>query len=74
MKKFAFLLLSFAFSIHILYAQNVSINRDGSMPDPAAILDIKDTARGLLIPRMTQAQRIKINPAHKALWFTKLTA
>lgn len=44
-----------------LSAQNVSINEDGSAPDISAMLDISDTARGLLIPRMTAAQRIAIS-------------
>lgn len=38
-------------------AQNVGINSDGSLPDNSAMLDIKSTDKGLLIPRMTQAVR-----------------
>src|SRR3954468_3497624 len=41
-------------------AQNVAINTDGSKADPNAIVDIKSSGKGLLIPRMTTAQRIKI--------------
>ena len=40
-----------------LFAQSVGINDDGSLPNSAAILDIKSTTKGLLIPRMTTAQR-----------------
>ncbi|MCC6412124.1 MAG: hypothetical protein IT270_10725 [Saprospiraceae bacterium] len=40
-----------------LVAQNIGINADGSLPDPNAILDISSTTSGLLIPRMTTAQR-----------------
>ena len=43
-----------------LKAQNVAINTDGSKADPNAIVDIKSSSKGLLIPRMTTAQRIKI--------------
>jgi len=43
-----------------LRAQNVAINTDGSKANPNAILDIKSTTKGLLIPRMTTAQRMKI--------------
>jgi hypothetical protein len=46
-----------------VYAQ-VAINADGSTPDNSAMLDIKSTTKGLLAPRMTQAQRNAIsNPA-----------
>ena len=40
-----------------LLAQSVAINTDGSLPNPASILDIKSTTKGLLIPRMTTAER-----------------
>ncbi|MCO5263961.1 MAG: hypothetical protein M9901_13885 [Lentimicrobium sp.] len=35
----------------------VAVNTDGSAPDNSAMLDVKSTNRGLLAPRMTQAQR-----------------
>ena len=38
------------------YAQ-ISINNDNSDPDGSAMLDIKSTDKGILIPRMTTAQR-----------------
>ena len=62
--------LLLAFYLLISYkgaAQNVSITSDGSAPDPAAMLDIKSSTRGLLIPRMNQSQRIAINPAPQGL-------
>jgi len=34
----------------------VAINTDGSAPDNSAMLDIKSTTKGLLIPRMTNSQ------------------
>ncbi len=46
-----------------LYAQNVAINDDGTAPHASAMLDIKVNAaakKGLLIPRMTSAQRSAI--------------
>ena len=43
-------------------AQGVGINDDGSIPVAGAILDVKSTSGGLLIPRMTEAQRDAINP------------
>jgi hypothetical protein len=39
-----------------LHAQNIGINATGERPDPSAILDIKSDSKGLLIPRLTQAQ------------------
>ncbi len=40
-----------------LFAQGVGVNADNSNPDASAILDVKSTTQGMLIPRMTQAQR-----------------
>lgn len=48
----------------------VAINTDGSNPDPSAILDVKSTDRGILVPRMTTAQRSAIaSPASGLLVF-----
>ena len=41
--------------------QGVAANTDGSTPDINAILDVKSTTRGLLLPRMTTAQRNDIS-------------
>jgi uncharacterized protein (TIGR02145 family) len=46
-----------SFFYMLVYAQNVGINTTGATPDPSAALDINFTNRGLLIPRMTTAQR-----------------
>lgn len=48
----------FAF-FSVLSAQ-VGINTDGSNPDASAILDVKSTDKGVLIPRMTLTQRDNI--------------
>src|SRR6478735_2539172 len=48
------------FSIQISFAQNLAINTDGSKANPNAIVDIKSTTKGLLIPRMTTSQRLLI--------------
>lgn len=42
------------------YAQNIAINADGSAADKNAMLDIRSTTKGLLIPRMTSEARMKI--------------
>jgi len=56
------ILLAFFISLFILsgitiQAQNVGINNDGSDPDPSAMLDIKADNMGLLIPRVSEANR-----------------
>jgi hypothetical protein len=57
MKKIYLLtILVFALSQMPALAQ-VAINGDASQPDGSAMLDIKSTAKGLLIPRMTTGQR-----------------
>lgn len=61
LKQFLLLLL-------ILVAQSsqsqIVINTDGSLPDSSAILDVQSTTQGLLLPRLTSAQRNAIpNPA-----------
>lgn len=43
-----------------LQAQNVGVNADGSTPDASAMLHVKSTDKGLLIPSMTAAQRAAI--------------
>ena len=51
------------------YAQ-MSISTDGSSPDNSAMLDLKSTSKGLLIPRMTQPQIEAIeNPANGLMVF-----
>ncbi|MBK7031553.1 MAG: hypothetical protein IPH45_21200 [Bacteroidales bacterium] len=48
----------------------VAVNTDGSSPDNSSILDIKSTTKGLLVPRMTNAQRLAIlNPANGLIIF-----
>ena len=59
----AFLFSLFTILSPLSFAQ-VSINNDASVPDPSAMLDVKSTNKGLLPPRMTQAQKSAIaNPA-----------
>ena len=53
----AFLLLGSGLQVQ---AQNIGINADGSLPDPNAILDIKASDKGLLIPRTSTVTRLTI--------------
>ncbi len=53
--------LIISLGVLLILSQNVksqvSINADGTSPDNSAMLDVKSTSQGLLIPRMTMAQR-----------------
>ncbi len=72
MKKHLFSLF-FLLTITTLSAQ-VSINQDNSAPDPSAMLDVKSSDKGMLIPRMTSAERTAIsNPANGLLVFDNTT-
>ena len=57
MKMYYALLAGLLLSITPCLAQNVAINEDGSLPDASAILDIKSGNKGILIPRMSTADR-----------------
>lgn len=52
-KKYWIVFLVFFFSASMLRAQNAGINSDGSVPDASAMLDIKSSNKGLLIPRVS---------------------
>lgn len=68
MKKI-FLLFKTIFIFSVVYAQQgVAITTDGTSPDNSAMLDIKSTSKGILVPRMTAAQRTAIiTPANGLL-------
>jgi len=60
MKKiFSLLKAMFVFSI-VYSQQGVAITTDGTTADNSAMLDIKSTSKGILVPRMTIAQRTSI--------------
>lgn len=50
--KFFLLSLFFTFTGSPVLLSQVSINTDGSSPDPSAMLEIKSTNKGLLLPRL----------------------
>jgi hypothetical protein len=53
--------ISVATTLHFnATAQSVSINTTGATADPSAILDVTSTTKGMLIPRMTKAQKTAI--------------
>ena len=66
-KSIAILLLTLIICINSI-AQNVAINTDGSTANASAILDVKNTTKGILIPRMSKAEKLAITtPANGLL-------
>src|SRR5450631_3606743 len=60
MKKYFFTLIALTMGVLETYAQSIAINNDGSKPNPNAIVDVKSTTKGVLLLRMTTAERHKI--------------
>ncbi|MCC5924132.1 MAG: hypothetical protein JJT77_10120 [Crocinitomicaceae bacterium] len=56
-KVFIFFILCIVGKIN---AQEIAINKDASLPDKSAILEIKSDEKGWLLPRMTRAERDNI--------------
>lgn len=52
MKKLTIFFSALLFIVCVAKAQSVAVNTDGSTADGSAILDVKSTNKGLLIPRM----------------------
>jgi len=65
------LLTSIAFTLLNFFSlAQVAINTDGALPDNSAMLDVKSTTKGMLVPSMTATQRDAIaNPATGLLIF-----
>lgn len=57
----------------LIFAQGVAINDDDSEADPSAILDVKSSNKGFLIPRMSQAEMEAITNPANALWVFNTT-
>lgn len=58
----------------IAFSQGTAINGSGNPPDPSAGLDVNFADRGVLVPRITDAQRNAIvNPAEGLLIFNTTT-
>jgi hypothetical protein len=69
MKKLILALLS-PFLVDVVFSQNVGIGT--TAPHQSAALDVSDTAKGILIPRMTMNQRVSIqNPAEGLMVYQK---
>ncbi|BDS15583.1 tail fiber domain-containing protein [Aureispira anguillae] len=60
----------FLVSTQIIFAQGIGINNDNTDPDPSAMLHVKSTDKGILVPRMSSSQRTSIaSPALGLLVF-----
>ena len=57
----ALIVLVFLLCTQLLHAQWMSINNTGAAPDPNAALDISSNSKGLLIPRLTESERLAIS-------------
>jgi uncharacterized protein (TIGR02145 family) len=70
-RRILFIGLSMLFTLNFVYSQNIAITDDDAYsPDGSAMLDIKSTSKGLLIPRLDSLQRVSISsPATGLLVF-----
>jgi len=77
MKKRSIIFLLNLFLIFIgnnIFSQNVGINSTGALPNSSSMLDVDATDKGILIPRMTTAQRNAIiAPATSLMIFNTTT-
>jgi hypothetical protein len=65
-----FLLIIIIFLTILNLSAQVAVNTDGSNPDASAILDVKSSDKGILIPRITHAEIKSIsNPANGLMVF-----
>lgn len=56
------------------FSQSVAITTDGSAPHPSAMLDIKSSTKGLLIPRTSTATRNTIPPVKGLMVYDSTTS
>ena len=69
MKKLLFL-FAILFGIYSSANSQVAINNDGTTANTTAILDVKSTSKGMLVPRLTSLQRTGITtPANGLMVF-----
>ena len=70
MKQITITVFVLCSSISLLFTQNVAINTSGAVANASSVLDVSSTTQGLLVPRMTTAQRNAIGaPATSLLVF-----
>ena len=68
MKKAILFALASVMAINIAFTQGISINTTNAAADTSAILDVSSSNKGILIPRMTKAEKLLIStPANGLL-------
>ncbi|MBR9922071.1 MAG: hypothetical protein GYB31_14625 [Bacteroidetes bacterium] len=67
---FSFCLLCFS---GMVSGQGIGINESGNDPHPSAILDVQSTSKGMLVPKMSSADRMNINNPADGLLVYDLT-
>ena len=61
-------------SINTIHAQSMGISNAAITPDPSSILEMRTTEKGILIPRMTTAERDNISsPATGLMLYNTIT-
>lgn len=53
--------------VNAVFSQGIAINTTGAVPDNSSVLDVSSTTQGMLIPRMTSAQRNAITTPAEGL-------
>ena len=72
--KYSFIIMIALFCSPNIFSQNIAITDDNLYnADPSAMLDVKSTTKGLLIPRLTTTQREDIDPAALGLLVFDIT-
>jgi len=70
MKRIKLILFFLFSSIYLIAPAQVAISYDGSSPDATAMFEVKSNTKGVLIPRLSQAQISSItNPANGLIVF-----
>jgi len=67
MKKTSRFIAVFLLAVSISAQAQVGINSTGADPDNSAMLNVSSTNKGILVPRMTEFQRIAIATPAKGL-------
>src|SRR5258708_124462 len=68
MRKIAASILLLLLIIRHPSLAQVAVNTDASLPDASAMLDVKSTSKGMLVPRVTTAQRTAFVAPAEGLW------
>lgn len=74
MKKVILISAAIIIATNLAFGQGAAINTTGAAADNSAVLDLSSTAKGVLFPRLTTAERNNIqSPAHSLVIFNTTT-